>query len=101
MRLAESSAQQTAVIVSTLPTLNMATSPVCSEGQTERETKASGNSTGDLPKGSHSPPSKSDIEYHIDRSTIGDARQPDGEPIDRDSYATPRSLLDRAQDDQV
>src|SRR5579863_3712451 len=105
MRLAESSrAQQTTVMVSTLPTLNMATSPVFSEGQTKvtkRETNASGNLTGDPPKGSHYPPSEFDIEVHIDRSTTEDPRQPGGEPIDRDSYATPQSLCDRAEDDRV
>ena len=100
MRSAEARAKHTSVIVSPPPTLNTATSPVFSDGQTKRETKASGDLAGDPPKGSHSP-NKFDIEVHIDRPTIGDAGQPDGEPIGQDHYVTPRSLRDRAQDDHV
>jgi|SRR6266850_3656456 len=102
MRSAEERAKHTSVIVSPPPTLNPATSPVCSDGRTtKRETKASGDLTGDLPKGPHYPSDRFDIEVDIDRSTIGDAGQPDGEPIDQDRYVTPQSLRDRAQDDQV
>jgi hypothetical protein len=90
-----------AVIVSPPPTLNMAASAVCSDGQTKGETKTSENLTGDLQWGSNYPPSKVDVEVHIDESIIGDSRQSDGEPIDRDHYATPRSQRDRAQDNQV
>jgi hypothetical protein len=94
--------KHTSVIVSPPPTFNPATSPVCSDGQTmKRETKASGDLTGDLPKGSHYPSDRFDIEVDIDRSTIGDAGRPDGEPIDQGRYVTPQSLRDRAQDDQV
>jgi hypothetical protein len=81
--------------------MNTAASPVCSDGQTKRETKAGGDLTGDLPKGSHYPSNKFDIKVDIDRSTIGDAGQPDGEPVNRDRYATLRSVRDRPQDDHV
>ena len=102
MRSAEERAKHTSAIVSPPPTLNTATSPVFSDRQTKRETKAgSRDLTRDLPKGPHHPPNKIDIEVDIDRSTIGDAGQPDGEHIDQDRYTTPRSLQDRAQDDQV
>jgi hypothetical protein len=102
MSSAEERAKHTSVIVSPPPTLNAATSPVCSDGQTTKpETKASGDLTGDLPKGPHYPSDRFDIEVDIDRSTIGDAGQPDGEPIDQDRHVTPQSLRDRAQDDQV
>ena len=101
MRLAESRAHKSTVIVS-LPTLNTAT---CSEGQAKRETDISGKLAETLSKGSY-PPRTFDIEVHIDKSMIedSDARQPDGDFIDRDKYATPvtpRSPLDRVEDDHV
>jgi hypothetical protein len=103
MRFAEARAQQTAsaVVISPPLTWNAAAIAVCSDRQTKDETSTSENLTGDLRWGSNCPPNKVDVEVQIDKSIIGDSRQPDGESIDRDHYATPRSLWDRAQDDQV
>jgi hypothetical protein len=90
-------AKQTEVIVSPPPTFN--TTGLRSDGQTKHEISVDGNMTTESlsPDESRKTPSEFDIEVHIDRTVIRDARQPYvGQPADRDLYNTPRSVWEQS-----
>jgi hypothetical protein len=95
-------AKETEVIVSPPPTFN--TTGLRSDGQTKHEMTVDGNMTTESlsPDESRKPPSEFDIEVHIDRTVIRDARQPYVEhPTDRDLYNTPRSVWEQSPDYSV
>ena len=80
-------AKQTEVIVSPPPTFN--TTGLRSDGQTKHEISVDGNMTTESlsPDESRKTPSEFDIEVHIERSIVRDARPTYGEAIGPDGYS--------------
>jgi len=101
LHVREARAHQTTVIASPPPSMNtLSLSGVRSEGSLKHEAMR-GSLTAELPD-SHNPANTFDLEVHIDRSIIRDARLPfRREPIARDPQPIPPSSWDRPWNPQV
>jgi hypothetical protein len=88
MTLVEARPQQTEVIVSPPPSFNTSSSAMRSERELKYTARTDESLTTMLPDVSVNPPTEFDIEVHIDRSIIKDARPIYGSAVGPDGFTS-------------
>jgi hypothetical protein len=93
---AEARAHQASLIVSRMPMANSISSAPQLHRPTVYRDRANGNLTADIGNNYDTALSDFNVEVHIERQIIMDARPPDAETTDRDFYTPPKSAWDKA-----